>query len=439
MAFYGMRGTGDFVADQAPKSWREAIIRWFPNGDAPLTAMLSKMKPKVTTSSTINWWTKGLPLQAGTITGKYTDSSLSVAYTTGAVSGDFLYIKMSAADLTQFRIGHQVTLRYPTDMTVDVVGKIVARDNNGASSYVQVVLLEDDDNSTTYDLSDATRILVTGNMNAEGAGVPDSIAYNPTKWSNLTQIFKTSMTITGTAMEEELRTRPGLFAETQKDCLQDHSVEMEKAFLFSVPSETTGDNGKPERSTLGLIPAIRGGYTGHGGDAGTVSDYVTDSTYAGQSWLSGGEDWLNEKLEAVFRYGKKEKMCFCGSSVLMAINRIVRNNGDFAWGPDTSVYGIRIREWITPLGSLGLISHPLFNYEFSLRKAMVIFEPEGVIYCPLRNRDTKFIEEKIGKDNTGYNSRDAITNLYLTEAALEYHNPISFAYLTGFGDANTAS
>ena len=44
MAFLGMRGTGDWVADQRPKSWREFILYEYPNGSAPLTAITAKLK-----------------------------------------------------------------------------------------------------------------------------------------------------------------------------------------------------------------------------------------------------------------------------------------------------------------------------------------------------------------------------------------------------------
>ena len=42
--FLGMRGSGDFtVSGQRPKNWREMILYLYPNGDAPLTAILAKM------------------------------------------------------------------------------------------------------------------------------------------------------------------------------------------------------------------------------------------------------------------------------------------------------------------------------------------------------------------------------------------------------------
>ena len=48
IGFLGLRGTGDFVTDQRPKNWREQILRLYPNGKAPLTALLALMKNEST-------------------------------------------------------------------------------------------------------------------------------------------------------------------------------------------------------------------------------------------------------------------------------------------------------------------------------------------------------------------------------------------------------
>ena len=71
--FLGMRGTGDWVTDQRPKNWREGILYLYPNGTASLTAILSKMKSESTDDPEFNWWTKILPTQRATLTGKYTN------------------------------------------------------------------------------------------------------------------------------------------------------------------------------------------------------------------------------------------------------------------------------------------------------------------------------------------------------------------------------
>lgn len=435
--FLGMRGTGDWATDQRPKNWREMILRLYPNGQAPLTAMMSKMKTETVNDPEFYWWTKSLPNQAGAVTGTYTDSGLSVAYTSGGLSGDFLFIKMSAATISEIRIGHQVLLRDASDLDVDVVAKVVDRDVNGASSYAKVKLLEDDDNSANGDLSDADRVLVIGNVNSEGSASPDPISYDPTKWHNYTQIFKTPLEITGTAIETKLRTNPQAYQELKREILELHSIEMEKAFLWSVPTESTGDNGKKERTTLGIIPAIKGGYTGQGGSAGTTSYYPSESSWSGETWLQGGEDWLDTQLEAIFRYGKQQKLAICGDQALMAINKLIKNSGDHSFTPTTAAYGIKVREWHTPLGTINLMTHPLFNYETTNRKSMVIIEPENLRYRPIKNRDTKFYKDDL-KKNTGWTMRDGLKEEFRTEAGLEYHFPIAWGYLTGLGDDNTA-
>ena len=51
---FGMRGTGDWVTDQRPKSWRELILYLYPNGMAPLTAILSKLREEKVTDPEYN-------------------------------------------------------------------------------------------------------------------------------------------------------------------------------------------------------------------------------------------------------------------------------------------------------------------------------------------------------------------------------------------------
>lgn len=433
MTFLGMRGNGDWVTDQRPKNWRETILYRYPNGSAPLTAILSMLGNEGVDDPEFNWWTKSLPVQAGAITGTYTDAGLNVVYVSGGVEGDVLYIKMAASILGEIRIGHQALLRDASDLTVDVQGKVIGRQENGANSYAVIKLLEDDDNSTSHDLSDADRIMVIGNINAEGAAMPDAIAYDPTKWYNFTQIFRTPLEITRTAALTRLRTGDQK-KEAKREALELHSIEMEKALLFGIPTEKVGDNGKPERTTLGLIPAIRGGYTGHGGAAGTVDDYALNTDYSGQTWLQGGEHWLDTQLEILFRYGANEKLALCGSGALLAISRLVKNGGNFDYTAKTTSYGIKIVEWTTPFGVINLKSHPLFNYEPTMRNVMAIFEPKN-----LKSRtitDTTFYADDLQK-NTGYTRRDGTKEEYLTEMGLEYHHPISWGYFTGVGTDNS--
>ena len=433
--FLGMRGTGDWSdSDMRPKSWRDTILYLYPNGMAPLTAMLAKMKSQKVDDPEYYWWTKMLANQSLSITAGeiYTDVALSAAAGDASVAGATVYVKMTAANVSNVRVGHQVLLRDASDYTVDVNGLVTARQENGASSYIAVKLLEADDNSTLGGISDVDTVLIIGNVNAEGASMPEAISYEPLKWYNKTQIFRTPLEITRTARMTKLRTGDA-YKEMKREALELHSIEMERAFLWSIMSENTGSNGKPERTTMGLIPAIRGAGTPSGGLSGTVDDFSLNASYAGQSWLAGGEDWLDEKLELIFRYGSREKLAFCGSGSLLGINRLVKNIGQFTFTPATKSYGINVLEWVTPFGKINLMTHPLFSLDATTRNSMVIFEPASLVYRFIT--DTTFYADG-EKQNTGWTRVDGTKEEFLTECGLEYHHPAGWAYFNGVGVDN---
>ena len=206
MPILGLFGTQDWTDGQRPQNWREAILYQYPNGDVPLTALLALINSERTDDYQFNWFTKLLPDQRASVTGVYTDAALSVAYVSGGVIGDILYIKMSAADVAKFRTRHQILLRDSTDYKVEVNAKVSAVTSAGASSYLTVVLREDDDNSATNDLSDTDTALIIGNINSQGDTIPNALAYTPVKYYNKTQIFRTPLNITRTAMQTRLRT-----------------------------------------------------------------------------------------------------------------------------------------------------------------------------------------------------------------------------------------
>lgn len=426
-AFMGMRGTGDWATDERPKNWRETILYLYPNGTAPLTALLSKLSEERTDDPEFNWWTKNLPAQGGAITGVYTNVALSAAYVSGGVAGDVLYVKMAEDTASEFRPGHQALLRDASHLDVDVNAKVLTVTKSGANSYLSVKLLEADDNGASTDLSNADAILIIGNINAEGAPIPESISYNPDKWYNYTQIFRTPLEITRTAMKTRLRTVDS-YKEMKREALELHSIEMEKAFLFGIRTENIGANGKPERTTMGLIPAIKTGA------AGNVKDFSLDSDYSGDTWLESGEDWLDTMLELLFRFGGREKMVFAGSGALLAINRLVKYAGQIQLTPTTTSYGIKVNRWVTAFGEISIMTHPLFSYETTTRNAMLIFEPSMLRYRFID--DTNFYGMDRNKVSPSHERLDGVKEEWLTECGLEYHHPTKFGFFTGIGVDN---
>jgi len=432
-----MRGTGDWATDQRPKNWRELILYLYPNGSAPLTAIMSKLKEEKVDDPEFNWWTKLLPAQGGAVTAGeiYSDSGMgsAIALNADTAAGTTVFVKVAAAVIAHFRVGHQVLLRDSDQYVADITGKVTAVDTNGANSKISVKLLEADTSSDSYDLSTCDRILVIGSVNSEGSSRPDALAYDPTKWYNYTQIFRTPLEITRTARETHLRTGDA-YKETKRETLELHSIEMEKAFLWGYRSENVGANGKKERTTMGLVNAIQYGSDGTS-NVGVTSDYISDSGYGGQTWLQGGEDWLDQHLEEMFRYGRAEKLAFVGSGALLGINRLAKAGGQIQLQPTTIHYGLKVVEWITPFGSIYMKTHPLFSYETTNRNSMVIFEPEDIKFRYIT--DTMF--RKAPPMTESQVSIDGTVEEYLTEAGLEYHHPNGWGYLNGLNNTNTYS
>jgi len=426
-----------------PENWRDTLLYIEPNGMAPLTALMSRMKRQPTTDPQINWLTKSLPEQMGVVTGVFIDPTLATPYGGGAVTGTPLYLQVPEETARHFRVGHQALIRYTEDHRVDVNARVTSVNPDGPISIIGVQLLENDDNAPDLapngpgpaDLQSANYVMVIGNVNPEGSGFPNSIAYEPAKWENYTQIFITPFELTRTALETTLRySKSGGYDEAKTECLKLHSIEMEKAFLFGSRSFRFGDNEKPERTMMGLIPFIRTG-------GGHTSDYRWDPIVAGAPWADGAGDWLDYWCAEIFKWGtSRERVAYCGQGTLLALNSYVREhkNSRFEFTTSTKAYGIQVVSWVCVFGTIHFMSHPLFSYNPTDAYSAVIFDPTDLIERPLH--DTEFIADS-GKNtrkrvNTGYGWIDGIKEGFVTETSLEFHWPIKTAYLTGFGQDN---
>ena len=427
--FLGMRGNGDWVHDQRPLNWRQQILYLYPNGTAPLTAILSMLGSESVDDPQFQWWTQEQASVGGAVIGPgvYTLPDLSVAYAGGGNEGDVVYVVVDHALGDRIREGHQILLRVAANYAVDVVGKVTGVARTNVTAVLAVKLLEDDDNDANDDLQLCDNFKIIGNINPEGGEMPDAIALNPTKVYNYTQIFRTPLSITRTARKARLRTGDQ-YQKAKSEALEMHSWEMELAFLWGIRTENIGDNGKPERTTMGVINFIRQFA------AANCDDYTLNATYAGMDWDQGGETWLKAMLEQIFRFGAEEKLCLCGSGFLLGIDALASYNGYINLKPAEKTYGLQIRSWLTPFGTIHLKTHPLFSYDATTRNMGLVIEPKEMTYRYID--DTAFYGESSAKTHPeGYGNRrlDGTNEEYLTECGLEFGLPQKCAVLNGVG------
>ncbi len=394
----GLRGTGDWGTDERPKSFRETILWNEPNGSAPLTALMGHATNESVDDPEFSWWEE-----------KQEVARLQV---NGAIAAGVTALVVDAQSDTTGTGGLSVI---PGEylMVEDPTGAV------GATEIVQVVSVTDDSNlvisrgaqgSTAATIADGAWLLSIGTGFAEGTDAADAVTKNPTKYFNYCQIFKTSYEITNTGKVTKARTGDPV-KNDKKRKMFDHATKMEQAYIFGRKSETTGSNGKPIRTTGGLLQFI-----------------TTNKTTFSGGGTAFTEDNFIDAISPVFNYkgegNSTTRICFCGNEALTNLNKLARDSASSRINFDKVVelYGMKLQRWILPQGELLIKTHPLMNTHPVYTKAMIGLNMKGMIDRPLRA--TKF------EDGIQPNGADYEKGQWLTESGLEFHFEETHFYLS---------
>jgi hypothetical protein len=443
--YVGQRGTGDVATSERPYSWTDGYATLYPNGDAPLTALISVLQSKSLVEDAIfNWWTETFPNRRAPFTAGeiYTDVAMGTAYSGSGTAGTVLFIKVTTS-VTEyhkmFRPGMTVILRDSDILATDCRAKLIDITPCAKSGYTSgyhtfvVKLLEADDNGSLdtggtgsgKDLQTADVIIGLGNVNAQGSNRPQALSRSPESHYNYAQIWKTALDITRTMRKTKLRTK-GAYEKMKMDSLQDHMIQIEKDLLYGIRTSNTGDNGQPEYTTGGLLEFIAA--------SGTVEDYARLSTYSGKTWADGGKDWLDAVLKNVFSYGNSSRrVCFAGNGALIALTQLAEASGLYALETGQTQFGMAVRNWISPMGEIIVKTHPLLSQETTTQNDMIIFDPDQLVYRYID--DTFFKPGKQERESQG-DGPDATQEEWVTEAGLECHFTETAAWLHGVGKNN---
>lgn len=416
-AFFGMRGSGDFGADERPKGYREGVLYLEPNGDAPLLAMSSKGRSRKVNDPEQSYFTELQQTQAAAIRAITTEAGAATnSSTTGAVGATFKLV-MAEASTAPIRPGLTAKLLDASDPTKSAFGKIISVVKNGASSYVTFKLKVA---ATAGNLETVVMdyLQLMGDANPEGSYIGDALSYDPDKKSQYTQIFRTPVDITRTARLTKLRTGDP-YQRAKAQAMLYHSVLQEHSWYFGEKTELVGDNGKPERTCQGFESFI---------DEFQPDNIVAYDQDSSLPWMQGGEDWLDEILEKLFRYGRQTKLGLCGSGALLAINKIVKANTMQSLTRKDIGYGIQVREWTTPFGTLMLKAAPLLTRNEARRNSIYVLEPEEIEFIYMT--DTTFQTNQGKGGRLGY---DGDLDEFLTEGAPLWGMPYGKGILHNIG------
>lgn len=394
-ALAGLRGTGDWGTDERPKNFRETILWRRPNGNAPLTALLSRTKSQKVDDPEWNWWEE--ELNAVRLRVDATGASAS-STALGFDQGDALELVPGDVLLVE------KTLATTYDNEILVVSSV--------SSGTAIVVKRGQSGSTAAAIAAATFVTKIGNVFEEGSGSPNASTRNPTKLNNLAQIFKTAYRITETAKLTRARTGPALNNDKKRKMF-DHSVALELAFLFGKRHEVAGPGGKPMRFTGGLLYMLSQ-YA-----STRIKVYATTPT----------EDSILDTISPIWDYDTdagNQRICFAGNGFLNTLNKLARDSSStrINFNGVVKTYGMQLQEWILPQGTLYVRTHPLFNTHARLTNDAFVFDPTCLIYRYIR--DTK------SQSNIQLPDADEEKGQWLTECGLEMQHAKTSLWISNF-------
>lgn len=384
MAVLGLRGSGSFnVNGEEPQNWRDMILFLHPN-PAPLTAFLSRVEDEPTTDPRYNWYEEVTPVQLVYASAQYTSGVTSIVVaTTGSQS-------YTAPDLVIFKPGH-VLLDTATQE------QMLVTSFDGVST---LTVVRGYGSTAAATIASGDPLMIIGNAYAEGAGYAQSIQYQPTQPYNLTQIFKTSFSLTRTALKTYYRTGDP-YTQSRIRALRDHSIEMEKAFLWGQRQSSTGSNGQTQRTTQGIVNFL----------SSNVVDFKNTVTEA--TW--------DQYMEQIFRFGSDEKLALAGGVALNVLNQLAKNKNTLNAVPGDETYGYKLKRYETPFGDLLLYKHPLLSQTGSpWQSHLIVIDMTRVKY--------RYVTETTLQENVQNPGDDQRIDQFLTECGLELHHEQTHAW-----------
>jgi hypothetical protein len=160
------------------------------------------------------------------------------------------------------------------------------------------------------------------------------------------------------------------------------------------------ENGQPLRFTGGVISFI---------------DPANDLDAGGKINMAE----LMGLFPTIFAYGSKEKLAFGSLFVQSLFSQLVAVQGDYRWGPQEKEYGIDVRRFFTPAGTLVITEHPMFSATPGLDNDLLVIDTANLRYRHLQ--DTTYLK------NRQENGTDGQTDEFLTEAGLEVWHGLTHA------------
>lgn len=362
----GQRGTGNIPAGLRKVDTARTVAELEPES-APLTVLTNRLSKAPCEDPTIRWWEDELEPRFDAIdeAAGYDDND------------------------TVFTVDNGAYFAAPQLVLVTRTGEVV-----------RVVSVSTDDvtvirgvGSTAAAILDNDELLIIGEAHEEGSLSRDARSSNPSEVTNYTEIVKTPYSVTGTHLASNQVVQPHDWDRQAKHAGIEHAKDLEFIRLFGRPSvDVTGTH--PRRT------------------AGGVDHFISSNSVDAGGALTEAEFWTG--LRTLFRYGSGTKIAFASRLAVDVLHGFPR--AKIQTRQDETTYGLRVMRYLSPHGTLDVVSHPLLEgakyggYIFVLDMANV---RKRYLKNEKSNRDTH-VEERIQETD-----RDGRKDQLLTEDTLE--------------------
>lgn len=378
------------ITDYLNKSFAGNMIRYAPNGQAPLFALTSMIGEGKAKAVEHGYFSKTLLFPKVVVDGAHSnsDTQITVDDTSEVVPGELL--RRASGEI--LRVASVVS---STVLTV-------------ARGFGQVSATSIADDEVIYSI---------GNAHEQASLRPISRLMNPVRLLNNTQIIRDSWALPGTLTALEPVVGNSLVAESRADCGHFHAGAIERALIFGQKSGRIV-NQQYLTTMDGLVETVR-----RLAPVANTTNAGSTTTYA----------QLEAALNPVFntmtdgRNGN-ERTLFVGGKAREVINGIGRLSGQYQIVDGQTNFGLQFSTFKTSRGMFRMIEHPQFNSNPVWSAMAIAVDIPSLRLMYLR----KTTQIEYGMDGRATdNGIDAVGGTFTTELTMENINPSAHAVIHG--------
>lgn len=399
----GIFNTGRFTQDHAKKSFASMITRLMPNGTAPLFALTSYLDSKTAVQVEHGFFTKTMVFPSFTLTSSITNSDtvFTVASTENLIPGQVHRIQETGENViinqilssTQISVGRGIGTKVATAVTLG--GGVIP---------------------DAYQVSNAFE---------EASIRPNALSIQPVRVTNLTQIFRNTWALSGSAKATQVIAGDTNVAENRQDCAAFHAADIEKALFFGQKSQGFR-NGQPFRTMDGLINIV-GNLAYYPPSYNVANVYNAGSTTTYEQLIGYLDPVFNQVTDPKVA---NERLLFVGGKAFNVINQIGRYTGEYEIVDGQTSFGLQFTTFKIPRGTFRMIEHPLFNTNAHWAKMAVAVDLSTFSIAYLGDRKTQ--NQEFNESGTPVdNGIDAVGGTLTTELTIEVRNPPANAVING--------